>query len=80
MSNEQEQDKEKATIAVANSILGRITLTDVLQLVQGNVLAQAKQHVDEMDDAQFGELLSSIEGEPSTEDSVEPKEDATVSS
>jgi hypothetical protein len=75
-----EQEKEKATIAVANSILGRITLTDVLQLVQGNVLAQAKQHVDEMDDAQFGDLISSIEEEGQEQEEQEEQEEAEASS
>ena len=74
-----EQEKEKATIAVANSILGRITLTDVLQLVQGNVLAQAKQHVDEMGDEELNELISSIEPE-ATGESAEAQEEATASS
>jgi len=73
----KEENKEKATVAIANSILGQITLSDVLQLVQGNVLQQAKTHVEEMGDEELENLISKLEtegGEPQEESQAEAEE------
>ncbi len=56
-----EDNKEKATVAIANSILGQITLSDVLQLVQGNVLNQAKTHVETLSEDELGKLIQSLD-------------------
>ena len=59
-----DENKEKATVAIANSILGQITLSDVLQLVQGNVLQQAKNHVDGLGDEELEKLIDTLDSPP----------------
>lgn len=57
----KEENKEKATVAIANSILGQITLSDVLQLVQGNVLNQAKTHVETLGEEELEKLIKTLD-------------------
>ena len=72
-----DENKQRATIAVANSILGQITLADVLKLVHGNVLSQAREHVDELPTEDFDKLLSSIDEITDAAESEEPHAPAT---
>ena len=73
---QENEGKEQATIAIANSILSQITLNDVLKLVHGNVLTQARTHVEDLPDEELTKLLSSLEQTGKEEDSGEIKEPA----
>ncbi|MAG59321.1 hypothetical protein CMO96_00835 [Candidatus Woesebacteria bacterium] len=57
----KEEDKDKAVIAIANSILTNVKLSDVLQIVQSQVLTQAKEHVGQLGEEELTRLMSSLE-------------------
>ncbi|MBL69554.1 MAG: hypothetical protein CMO74_14125 [Verrucomicrobiales bacterium] len=56
----KDTDKNKVTLALANSFLQQATLQQTLQIVQEKALERAKEEVEGMEDAQIEEVLTNI--------------------
>lgn len=55
-----EEDKNKVQIALANSFLQNVTLSQVLMIVQEKSLERATEEVDSMEEDALSELLTNI--------------------
>ena len=69
-----DQDKQKATLALANSFLQSATLQQTLQIVQEKALERATEEVDGMSDEQLEEIVTSIKAQEIAQDLRNQKE------
>tara|TARA_B100000212_G_scaffold341984_1_gene326998 strand:- start:20751 stop:21044 length:294 start_codon:yes stop_codon:yes gene_type:complete len=69
-----DQDKQKATLALANSFLQSATLQQTLQIVQEKALERATEEVNGMSEEQLEEILTSIKAQEIAQDLRSQKE------
>ncbi len=72
-----DEDKNKVTLALANSFLQTATLQQTLQIVQEKALERAKEEVESMNEEQMEEILTSIKAQEIAQDLKKQKSGET---